>query len=97
MNDKKLLEVLMETELIKFAWDKIYESDFTFWNAKYLQETEERIDEFRYIKRLEKQDYDLEKGVYCYKEIDGDFKLIAIIYEDEIKEINRTGIQRKRY
>ena len=85
MEDKELLELLMETDLIKYKYKNIFNLDYIHWHSLVLQDDAERWDVFRYFNNKGHMDFDLEKGVYCYKEIENDYKLIAIIFEDRIK------------
>lgn len=83
MEDRELLELLMETDLIKYTWKNNF--NYTYWNCNLLQDTEDRLNEFRYLKGREERNYDLVKGVYCYKQIGNNYELKAIIVEDKIK------------
>lgn len=87
MEDKELLELLMETDLIKYTWENNFNLDYTYWTCDLLQDTEDRLNEFRYLKGREDKNYDLEKGVYCYRQIGNSYELKAIIVKDKIKYI----------
>lgn len=87
MEDKELLDLLMKTDFVKFAWESILTTKYDYWSCKLLQDTEDRLDEFRYIKGRGHKNYDLEQGVYCYKQIGNNYELIAIIVKDKIKYI----------
>ena len=87
MEDKELLELLMETDLIKYTWETKINLDYTYWNCNLLQDTSDRLKEFNYLKGEGHKNYDLEKGVYCYKHIGDNYELKAIIVKDKIKYI----------
>lgn len=87
MEDKELLELLMETDLIKYTWETNTNINYTYWTCDLLQDTEDRLYEFRYLTGKEHKNYDLVKGVYCYKQIGNNYELKAIIVEDKIKYI----------
>ena len=87
MEDKELLELLMGTDLIKFKWESDLKTSFEYWSCNLLQDTEDRLDEFRHLRSGGHKNYDLEKGVYCYKQIGNNYELKAIILKDGIKYI----------
>lgn len=87
MEDKELLELLMEIDLVKYSWESNFDTDYTYWTCDLLQDTEDRLEKFRYLKGNGHTNYDLKKGVYCYKQIGNSYELKAIIVEDKIKYI----------
>lgn len=83
--DKKLLrKLLKKTDLVTY----VFVNTGHLRNANYLNDAEEREQEFRWITGENcTVDYDFDQGFYLYHKSRNTFKLIALIKNDEIKVV----------
>ena len=84
MNKDLLKTLIKKTDLVKFSWAS---NTIPLWNAEYLNDNTDRDQEMKYILGDGHTNYDLNRGVYLYKSVRNQFKLIAVIKGDNIKAL----------
>lgn len=82
MNKKLLKTLIRKTDLVKFSWKS---NTIPLWSAEYLNDNDDRNYELNYILGDGHTEYNLDRGVYLYKSVRNQFKLIAVIKGDNIK------------
>lgn len=82
MNKDLLKKLIRKTDLVKFSWES---TTIPLWCAEYLNDNDDRDKEMKYILGDGHTNYDMNRGVYLYRSVRNQFKLIAVIKGDNIK------------
>ena len=86
MDTKLLKKLLRKAHLITYVFKGVPDN---LRSATYLNDTEDRLSEIRFIIHdgTTRNPYKLSAGVYLYRQVRKQFKLIAIISDSGIKEL----------
>ena len=81
MDEKLLLKLLLDTDMIAYSWASLSKPHYS---VKALDDIEDRLVEFETIVGHSSQDYDLDSGVRLYKKVKDNYNLFATVRDDEI-------------
>lgn len=84
MNKELLKTLIKKTDLVRFSWES---NTIPLWCAEYLNDDTDREQEIKYILGDGHANYDMNRGIYLYRAIRNQFKLIAVIKGGRIRTV----------
>lgn len=98
---KEVKAILKKGDMVRFSWKHLdYEQIYHFWSVDSLDNEVEEDSSLHLIMQEPSSGgsavYNLDLGVYIYKLVRNDYKLIAIITDKGIKEIKKCSKSKKK-